>query len=178
MSNEKQNLSYAGYDYLCKNKKCKNYWTKITLLEMCPIVRIEDAIAAYTAYVSAPESKQDEHYGTCVEIKEALEAFAAEGRLYAVAPINISSDVDVVGYRTQFFCPDCSIVWDKDVLALDPNEIQSELNDFRCEKCGKKPIGNVQAEQVGIFCPSCKEQLNRVYWLSGQKNWHEPEEQS
>lgn len=157
---DKNHYGYNGCDFLCANNECPNCDTKITLVAMCPIIEIDEAIAVFSKLLAENSSSVK-----CAGIVGVLEKRKSEGRKYAIAPVQIADELRIVGYRNQFFCEKCLVVWDKDIPELDKQKIAESLKSFRCERCGGPVKSMMDGLVKGVPCPKCDKALKVVPWL-------------
>jgi len=163
---KKESKKYlSGCDYLCITEGCPCYQTKIVILEVCPLSKIEDVIAIYEDII-ASKKFGEERSAPFKGLLEHLIDTKEEGRTHAISPVNFTNNLIIDGYRKEFFCPSCKIVWSEDVMG-GIDEAEKRFPEITCcKKCNGVLINNEIAEKDGIICVSCGEKLRRIPWYS------------
>jgi len=151
-------MSY-GCDFVCENRQCKNTGCKIPIHGAWEIALI-DAVAGSGKY-------RDNHGW-----QKALAEKKANGMKHALVPYPNTDDIPVVGYRVQFFCPVCLVLWDEDYLRESyPSkeamlaDIKAQGDSYKCRKCGHPALSAKKAKNEGIDCPGCHKPLNPIPWM-------------
>jgi len=147
-----------GIDFLCDNKECLNFGTKMTLHGAWPIAKIEDILSS--------------GFPMDDDFKSALTRMKGEGRTHACVPLPNNHDIATEGLRIQMYCPKCRIVWDEDFLDTSytsvegfKSAIENALSDPPRCRCGTDRLTIYTVGADGINCPSCGVKTERVTWF-------------
>lgn len=149
----KKLLPVTGYDFICTNKECQFVNTRISFYESWPIAAINDVLKM------AKETK-DVHR----EHIEFLERKMKDGCKYALIIYPNTNNFEHIGWRRQYYCQECCTVWENDVLIADDGK---EM--ISCKKCNNMVRNVSDIAKNGIFCPSCKKQLQKNVWITKTK---------
>lgn len=146
---KKSQISVGGYDFICKNAECKYCNTAITFHEPWPITSIEEVLKIKTL---PPEHT------------ESLANKLKEGCKYALIIYPNKNNLKQVGWRHQYYCPECYVIWEEDTLLKD-----KKVEMHNCNRCGSKVRNLIEIVEKGILCPSCQKPLERNMWMTKPK---------
>ena len=147
MKKEKKISAVAGYEFVCKNKKCEYFKTGFSLYKEWPISDIDEII----------NSKSIKKHK---DLKAHLVKCKNEGRKHALTTLPNSEKIPIVGKRIQLFCKKDGIIWERDLV--DKNDVL----DMYCDKCKERLVTADEAKDNGILCPKCKIKLTYTTWFS------------
>jgi hypothetical protein len=152
MSKSEENRNVAGYEFVCKNEKCKCFNTGFSLYKEWPIAYIDHII-------NSKSITQD--------IKEHLYKNKYEGRKYALVTLPNTENIKIIGKRIQLFCQKDGIIWEREIVDKNHRTFYDKgITDLYCDKCKERLITADEARENGIMCPSCKEKLICSIWFS------------
>jgi len=158
----------TGATYTCKNQKCSVYGHELTLNPTWPIGAIQAVIDS-----SRVKAKTD--------LQEHLTRKRDEGRKYALVQKPNNDEVEILGYRYFVYCPQCHIVWERDLLGAQQPEDISGLVDCHCDKCQAELKTSDELNLEGqVPCPHCQEEMEKRLWFpladeKKEKNEEAPE---
>lgn len=148
--NSTQAVSQAvGYDFVCTNPRCDYHHTKITLYEPWPITSIEDVLKR--------QELPEEH-------REFLKKKMEDGQKYALIVYPNKHNLSQVGWRYQYYCPECYVIWEEDVLFDEKKDALAH-----CKRCHSKVKDIEDIVENGILCPSCQKPLEKNVWITKAK---------
>jgi NAD-dependent SIR2 family protein deacetylase len=150
MTKEKNNSSnlsqVAGYDFVCINEDCQYCNTRITLSEPWPITSIHDMLEI--------KDLPDEHVAF-------LQSQIDDGRKYALIVYPNKHNLKQIGWRHQFYCPECYVIWEEEVVFDEKKEALTH-----CKRCNSKVKNIEDIVEDGIICPSCQKPLEKKSWIT------------
>lgn len=146
----KKLLPVAGYDFICTNQECKYNNTRITFYEPWPITSLEEVLNLAETSKDLPQ----EHINF---LKKKMD----DGAKYALIVYPNKNNHKQIGWRNQYYCPECYVIWEKDILFGEKKE-----NLSRCNRCGSKLRSVKDISDNGILCPSCQKPLHKNVWIT------------
>lgn len=147
----------TGCDFICKNKKCEYFGHGIVLTAQWPLGDIDKIIDS----ISDENNKKE-----IIKLKE-------EGRKYGCIVMPNTNNIEIIGYRINMWCDNCSCLWNYDVI-LDNNTFEEALKSANvpdnCVKCNGKlnSFTDVLNNDI-ISCTSCHNKLSKNTWFCNER---------
>jgi len=141
----------VGFDFICENKECKVYKTRISLAGQWPLVEISELLKL-------------ERIRKQPDLVKGLESRIKEGRKYACASMPNLEKLEYKGTRVQMYCPIDKMIWDEDFEGLHYMDRLPE--ERKCRKCNGDLLTSDQAKNIGLNCPFCSEKMQAYTWFT------------
>ena len=154
----------TGCTHICSNTKCIAIGKELWLNPAWPIGDIDEVLGSLK--VSADPT-----------LKKTVEKRKEEGRKYALVQVPNDGEVKVLGFRFFFYCVDCHVIWEEDVLftfgPVEPDELVDRTKGV-CDKCQAKLTCSDEINQhFTLPCPHCGMALNKKFWFTQKDNLYD-----
>jgi hypothetical protein len=142
-------MSYAGCDFVCRNKECAHVNKSITMFSSWPIGDIDVIIAS-------EKVREDS------KLQDQIISRKQNGEQYALITLPNKEKIMKVGNRIQKWCPKCPSIWNYDIVSKE------DKSDEKCKQCQEKLLTFDEVIENGVFCPHCKEKMKQVRWCANE----------
>lgn len=152
----------SGCDFICQNEKCEHYKKGIVMLAPWPLGDIDKIM-------TLPHVVKNKDF-----LKE-LQGVKDSGQKYSCINYPNTKNIQTVGYRVHLWCQQCPCLLSYDVMLSDKiTSADSALNEapIKCPQCTSrlKPLIDLLGTDDGIYCPHCKQKMEKNTWFSNETN--------